>query len=409
MYYLLVQIVPCSKRFVHDWTECPFAHPKEKATRRDPKKYSYTGIACPSMKKDGVCSLGDSCPYAHNVFEYWLHPTRYRTQMCNDGMSCKRKICFFAHKAEELRSPENKPFVSPESLATASASQAHVEGQEHGYVMIGGIEYPMPVRASVESVRQSQEWGPVAMPNLMTAGEGPAQMYNFSETPTSPNAVPPVAAHDKFIIDTVTAMMSDQKISVAQAAEILHHLLPRGSLAWLKDSLQGKSPSSVTSTPEKIPLEHLAALQAMASGYTGHENDAVLRNREDERRSLESARSSFDGMRYSADDSHWSSGAMNSPYWSPNASQLPQKSPIQQKEADMYVAPWVKNPVRHSTGATAPELANALYNADLEDYFNRFSLDERSSSGSSEDLKYEAKKSPDFNPFVSSFFQPGLN
>ncbi len=48
---LLLQVVPCSKRYVHDWTECPFAHPQEKARRRDSELFSYTGIACPSMKK----------------------------------------------------------------------------------------------------------------------------------------------------------------------------------------------------------------------------------------------------------------------------------------------------------------------------------------------------------------------
>ena len=24
----------------------------------------------------GMCARTDKCPYAHNVFEYWLHPTR---------------------------------------------------------------------------------------------------------------------------------------------------------------------------------------------------------------------------------------------------------------------------------------------------------------------------------------------
>lgn len=102
--------------------------------------------------QEGCCAFGDHCPYAHNVFEYWLHPTRwvlghgaglegvvgwvhdctalksewpvwewpaacigiclyhtmppagpppplrYRTQLCNDGSNCKRKICFFAHR-----------------------------------------------------------------------------------------------------------------------------------------------------------------------------------------------------------------------------------------------------------------------------------------------------------------------
>lgn len=31
--------------------QCPFAHPQEKARRRDPSVHNYTGIACPSMKK----------------------------------------------------------------------------------------------------------------------------------------------------------------------------------------------------------------------------------------------------------------------------------------------------------------------------------------------------------------------
>ncbi|GFR41500.1 hypothetical protein Agub_g2194 [Astrephomene gubernaculifera] len=94
------KVLPCSKRYVHDWTVCPFAHPGEKAKRRDPRVFTYTGVACPDMKK---CQRGDACPYAHNVFEYWMHPSRYRTQLCNDGIGCKRKVCFFAHTLDELR------------------------------------------------------------------------------------------------------------------------------------------------------------------------------------------------------------------------------------------------------------------------------------------------------------------
>jgi hypothetical protein len=47
----LRRVLPCSKRFCHDWTVCPYSHPGEKAKRRDPRLYSYTGIACPDMKK----------------------------------------------------------------------------------------------------------------------------------------------------------------------------------------------------------------------------------------------------------------------------------------------------------------------------------------------------------------------
>lgn len=118
------KVLPCSKRYCHDWTTCPFAHPNEKAKRRDPRIYSYMGIACPEMKKNLQCPRGDSCPYAHNVFEYWLHPNRYRTQLCNDGTSCRRKVCFFAHTVEELRLPLCKPL--PNGM-TAELSQGYPE------------------------------------------------------------------------------------------------------------------------------------------------------------------------------------------------------------------------------------------------------------------------------------------
>ena len=74
--------------------------------------------------QEGACPRREACPYAHNVFEYWLHPTRYRTQLCNDDNRCKRRICFFAHSLEELRVPSCKPFVPPEALAAATPPDA---------------------------------------------------------------------------------------------------------------------------------------------------------------------------------------------------------------------------------------------------------------------------------------------
>lgn len=103
------KILPCSKHFCHDWSVCPFAHFSERAKRRDPKEVRYTAIACPDMKKGEECPRGDRCPYSHNTFEYWLHPTRYRTRLCRDNEACNRKICFFAHKPEEVRVPLSRP------------------------------------------------------------------------------------------------------------------------------------------------------------------------------------------------------------------------------------------------------------------------------------------------------------
>lgn len=93
----------CRSGRVHDWTDCPFFHPGEKARRRDPKKYSYSSELCTEFRKNGKCANHDNCGLAHGVFEVWLHPDRYRTQLCRDGEACNRKVCFFAHSVEQLR------------------------------------------------------------------------------------------------------------------------------------------------------------------------------------------------------------------------------------------------------------------------------------------------------------------
>lgn len=100
------KVKQCPRTRAHDWTQCPFAHPGEKARRRDPRKFQYSAVPCPDYRK-GTCKRGDSCEFAHGVFECWLHPTRYRTQMCTDGESCNRLVCFFAHRKDDLRQPSD--------------------------------------------------------------------------------------------------------------------------------------------------------------------------------------------------------------------------------------------------------------------------------------------------------------
>lgn len=96
------KVKPCSRAYSHDWTECPFVHPGENARRRDPRKYHYSCVPCPEFRK-GTCRQGDACEYAHGIFECWLHPAQYRTRLCKDETGCSRRVCFFAHKREELR------------------------------------------------------------------------------------------------------------------------------------------------------------------------------------------------------------------------------------------------------------------------------------------------------------------
>jgi len=149
-----MKVLPCSKRLSHDWTTCVFAHKGEKACRRDPRKFIYTGIACVDMKDTGSCERGDDCPYAHSTFEYWLHPTRYRTQLCKDMGDCKRETCFFAHRPEELRVPDEKPHISPEQLAMASLScvrrsmEREKGTMKKGTTNRSGTNSPMPAPGS---------------------------------------------------------------------------------------------------------------------------------------------------------------------------------------------------------------------------------------------------------------------
>ena len=122
------KVLKCTKSRAHDWTECPFVHPGEKARRRSPQKFSYSSTACPDFRK-GVCRRGDLCGFSHGVFECWLHPARYRTQMCKDGPLCTRRVCFFAHTVSELRAPAGPAFAG--GCCSAPAPDACSSSNDH--------------------------------------------------------------------------------------------------------------------------------------------------------------------------------------------------------------------------------------------------------------------------------------
>ncbi|PSR95057.1 Zinc finger CCCH domain-containing protein [Actinidia chinensis var. chinensis] len=118
------KVMPCSRAYSHDWTECPFVHPGENARRRDPRKYHYSCVPCPEFRK-GTCRQGDACEYAHGIFESWLHPAQYRTRLCKDESGCTRRVCFFAHKPEELRplyASTGSAVPSPRSYSNGASS-----------------------------------------------------------------------------------------------------------------------------------------------------------------------------------------------------------------------------------------------------------------------------------------------
>jgi hypothetical protein len=34
---------------------------------------------------------------------YWLHPQRFKTELCQFGAKCNRSVCFYAHSMTDLR------------------------------------------------------------------------------------------------------------------------------------------------------------------------------------------------------------------------------------------------------------------------------------------------------------------
>mmetsp|Transcript_3595 Transcript_3595/g.5708 ORF Transcript_3595/g.5708 Transcript_3595/m.5708 type:complete len:652 (+) Transcript_3595:306-2261(+) len=107
MCYFKLQM--CPNKTPHDWTQCQYAHDGEVARRRNPSCHSAN--PCAEYEKSGNCHRGQRCPFAHGVWERGLHPQRYRTSLCSKGERCNRKICFFAHKPEQVRKPV-KPISS---------------------------------------------------------------------------------------------------------------------------------------------------------------------------------------------------------------------------------------------------------------------------------------------------------
>ena len=136
----------CSRTRAHDWTECPYTHPGEKARRRDPRRFNYSGTACPEFRK-GSCPRGDVCEYAHGVFECWLHPSRYRTQMCTDLHRCQRLVCFFAHNEGELRCPHDPTGATHLEAPALQQQQVQVPGGMHHH----------PLQQPQQSLAQQQQ------------------------------------------------------------------------------------------------------------------------------------------------------------------------------------------------------------------------------------------------------------
>ncbi|KAI3695805.1 hypothetical protein L1987_78807 [Smallanthus sonchifolius] len=176
------KVKPCSRAYTHDWTECPFVHPGENARRRDLKKYSYSCVPCPEFRK-GSCGNGDACEYAHGVFESWLHPAQYKTRLCKDEVGCARKVCFFAHKVDELRplyASTGSAIPSPKSGFSSSMELGSMSPSQNSSPMALGTTPPMSPAISPANGWQTQ--------NKMNHLTPPALQLSGSRLRTTVNA-----------------------------------------------------------------------------------------------------------------------------------------------------------------------------------------------------------------------------
>lgn len=171
------KVRPCSRAYSHDWTECPFVHPGENARRRDPRKYHYSCVPCPDFRK-GACRRGDMCEYAHGVFECWLHPAQYRTRLCKDGTNCSRRVCFFAHTAEELRplyvstgSAVPSPRSSTSSAMDFAAAMNMLPGSPSSMSVMSPSPFTPPMSPSANGISHSSvAWPQPNIPALHLPG-----------------------------------------------------------------------------------------------------------------------------------------------------------------------------------------------------------------------------------------------
>ncbi|KAE8702542.1 Zinc finger CCCH domain-containing protein 30 [Hibiscus syriacus] len=170
MYSFKVRL--CSRAYSHDWTECPFVHPGENARRRDPRKFHYSCVPCPDFRR-GACRRGDMCEYAHGVFECWLHPAQYRTRLCKDGTDCDRRVCFFAHRPEELRPlyvstgsavPSPRSSTPGASTMDFSAAMSLLPGSPSSVSVMSPSSFTPPISPSMNGMSHSNVGWP--QPNV---------------------------------------------------------------------------------------------------------------------------------------------------------------------------------------------------------------------------------------------------
>lgn len=281
------KITTCPTKYAHDWTSCPYAHSGESARRREPSMYKP--IPCPESKGGNPCPRGDSCKYAHNDFEYWLHPARYKTEYCKQGPGCRRKICFFAHRPEEIRTAptvvftKQGPFIDSATTArNKQRSEIDAEGAcpmpsspwTRGSLNIGeqlaalnsiqNGQYPQTGQnfqrfgsaRSITSTPRGVEEGGQGMSDIQAA----LNALTFTSTPTTPfGDVSPLTCHTP-----TQYWSSNQQSTYNPFARIAADTLGNNS-SKLLTYLHGLQKHHLSQTPRSF-ADYYSPRQSLSSG-----------------------------------------------------------------------------------------------------------------------------------------------
>jgi hypothetical protein len=114
--------------------------------------------------------------------QYWLHPKRFRTQMCQQGAACKRPLCFFAHNLQELRCPDGQ--LQRGNMPPPQDASAALEAQA---ASMQDMQQQQQAAAAVAAGMGAGQYVPFA---VMPSAAGPGA----SRPPLQPGFVPsPVA------------------------------------------------------------------------------------------------------------------------------------------------------------------------------------------------------------------------
>lgn len=245
------KVRPCSRAYSHDWTECPFVHPGENARRRDPRRFHYSCVPCPDFRK-GSCKRGDSCEYAHGVFECWLHPAQYRTRLCKDGTGCARRVCFFAHTADELR-----PLCAATGAALNSPSSADMLSLP--------LSNDLPPPSPSSTLLMSQFSTPSTSPSNGPVSPSPP-IAPLMHQPPSPK--PQIAWNQSMnSLDTSNGMLSPHAHNMYSMGNSHMNPLLNLGLSRIQAALQARDFAALQEAEALLSLSQLKQQQHQQQGY----------------------------------------------------------------------------------------------------------------------------------------------